>query len=337
MRAPAAWALLVSACGPSVAEPSWCTSSGEALGTTWNATWADPDGSCDEQEVRADVAAALAEVDRQMSTWRDDSELSAVRRGPGPVAVSRDTAEVVRHALALAAATEGAYDPTVQPLMEVWGFHGRERKIAAPTPEALAEARSRVGWSRVRIVDGLAGPSIDAGGTALDLSSIAKGHAVDRASTALSRRGLADHLMEVGGEVVTAGRGPAGAWRLGVEAPEEGLAPGQKLSARVAVTNAALATSGNYRNAVEVDGRRVHHTMDPRTGEPALSDVASVSVVAPDCRTADALATAVMVLGSDRGLALLEAYGDVEGLVLVQGPDGWQQRTTPGMGALLLP
>ncbi|MCA9569770.1 MAG: FAD:protein FMN transferase, partial [Myxococcales bacterium] len=173
---------------------------------------------------------------------------------------------------------------------------------------------------------------IDAGGTALDLSSIAKGHAVDRVSLALSRQGLADHMVEVGGEVRVAGSGPAGLWRLGVDAPEEGSVPGQSFVAVLQLTNQGLATSGNYRNLVEVDGRRVHHTMDPRTGRPAMTDVASATVVAPTCRQADALATAVMALGAEAGLALLEGLPDVEGLVLVAG-DPLVQRTTTGMDA----
>jgi thiamine biosynthesis lipoprotein len=279
--------------------------------------------------VQADAEAVLAEVDAQMSTWREDSEISAVRRG-GEVTVSPDTVDVVRDALALAAATDGAFDPTVQPLMEVWGFHSGSRTPAAPAPEALEAARAQVGWTRVRT-----GPDwVDAGGTALDLSSIAKGHAVDRVSTALSRRGLANHMVEVGGEVRVAGEGPRGVWALGIDAPEEGAAPGQRFVAVAELVNHALATSGNYRNLVEVDGRKVHHTMDPRTGQPAVSDVASASIVAPTCREADALATAVMVLGAEAGLALLEARPDVEGLVLVSG-DTLEQRPTSGMARFL--
>ena len=118
--------------------------------------------------------------------------------------------------------------------------------------------------------------------------------------------------------------------------PEEGLAPGGKLAAIVEVTNAAMATSGNYRNVYQVDGERVVHTMDPRTGRPATSDVASVSVVGPDCRAADGWATAVMVLGTDRGLALLEERPELEGLVLQVEGDAFVQRATTGMGGYLI-
>lgn len=323
--------LLALACTapPTPAELPWCGLQGQALGTTWSVRVQA--GDC--EAVRPLVEGPLGEVDARMSTWRDDSELSAVRRG-GRVHVSAETLSVVRDALALAEATGGAFDPTVQPLMEVWGFHGREREITRPSEEALADARSQVGHERVRVGVDADGPWIDAAGTALDLSSIAKGHAVDRVANALSRAGHTGHMVEVGGEVRVSGSGPSGRWRLGVDAPEEGSVPGTSFAAVVALTNHGLATSGNYRNLVEVDGRRVHHTMDPRTGQPAVSDVASASVIAPTCREADALATAVMVLGSEAGLALLEARPDVEGLLLVSD-EALTQRRTSGMPAFL--
>ncbi len=316
--------ILLWACAPP--PPSYCADRGEALGTTWSIRVEAP--RC--APLRPVVERVLEEVDRQMSTWRDDSELAAIRRG-GQVRVSTATASVVRHALAIAALTEGAYDPTVQPLMELWGFHDRSAEHTAPTDAELAATRARVGWDRVRVGADAHGAWVDAGGTALDLSSIAKGYAVDRISHALSLQGLANHMVEVGGEIRVAGEGPAGPWRLGVEAPEEGLAPGARVVAVVPLTNYGLATSGNYRNTIEVGGRRVHHTMDPRTGRPALTDVASASVVAPTAEQADALATAVMVLGADDGLALLERLPDVEGLVLVAAEQGWIQRRTSGM------
>jgi len=314
----------------------WCTYSGRALGTTWTVKWSTTAGVCEEKSVDQAVSEAIAQVDQQMSTWREDSELSKIRAGTGPVEVSEDTADVVRDALALAASTGGAFDPTVQPLMEVWGFHSKERVIARPTEQALQAARDAVGWEKVRVdyLDGV--PRIDAGGTALDLSSIAKGYAVDRASYAVSALGHPDHMVELGGEVRVEGHGPQGRWVLGVDAPEEGTAPGSELVAVIQLYERALATSGNYRNLVVVDGQKVVHTMDPRTGEPATSDAASVSVVAPDCRTADALATAVMVLGAEAGLALLERRSDVEGLVIrVEQSGEYELRQTSGMHQFL--
>lgn len=324
--------LLSGACAPPPPTPVLHELRGEALGTTWSVKWLGDRPS--EAEADAAIRGALAEVDQRMSSWRQDSELSAIRAAGGPVAVSEETAEVIAAALALAQATGGAFDPTVEPLMEVWGFR-KERREHAPTDAEVEAARARVGWWKVRLDRADGRPTVDGGGTALDLSAIAKGHAVDRVSHALSALGAADQLVEVGGEVRAHGAGPAGPWRLGVDRPEEGLAPGAELAAVVELVNASLATSGNYRSVRELDGQRVVHTMDPRTGRPYASAVASASVVAPDCRTADGWATALMVLGEAEGLAAIEARPDLEALLLVSTPDGFREVRSSGMAARL--
>lgn len=330
--------LALAACGASVSVDPATTRSpvaaeslnevrGEALGTTWMVKWVGQPGA----EVKPVVERVLADVDRQMSTWRDDSELAAIRAADGPVVVSEETAFVVREALSLAEATGGAFDPTVQPLMELWGLHGAKRE-APPTDDELASVLASVGWARVAVGRDEAGlPTVDSGGTALDLSAIAKGHAVDRISEALSGLHLPDHLVEVGGEVRAMGSGPKGPWRLGVDRPEEGLAPGQKLAAVATLTNVGMATSGNYRNTYEVDGVKVVHTLDPRTGRPALGTVASATVLAPDCRSADGWATALMVLGADQGMPLIEARPELEALLLVSEQGGFKQVRSTGL------
>jgi FAD:protein FMN transferase len=324
------FALLLLQLGCS-SEPTSSSLHGEALGTTWTVRVVGdlPAGA------EAALTTVLGGVDAAMSTWREDSELSEVRRGPGVVAVGEDTAEVVAAALALAEATGGAFDPTVQPLVELWGFHGR-RLESLPSEDALQAARSQVGWARVSLGRGPNGPWVDAGGTALDLSAIAKGHAVDRLSATLSALGATNHMVEVGGEVRGHGAGlSGGGWRVGVDKPREGTAPGEALAAVVKLRNAALATSGNYRNRYTVDGMVVGHTLDPRTGRPVQSDVLSATVLAPSCREADGWATALMVLDPQEGLALLEARADREALILVGGSEGIVTRMTSGMAAAL--
>jgi len=332
--AAACWMWTAGGCASSTVEdpgPVVHALRGEALGTTWTVKWVGEDRTSEVQDA---AIAALGEVDAAMSTWRDDSDLARIRAGSGPVEVRPETAVVVAEALGLAEMTGGAFDPTVQPLVELWGFHGAPRSTL-PTPDEVEQARAGVGWDRVVVAwspDGRA--HVDGGGTALDLSAIAKGHAVDRVSTAISRLGLGDHMVEVGGEVRVHGhRVDGGLWRVGVDRPVVGLAPGRELAAVVAVTNAGVATSGNYRNAVVIEGRRLGHTLDPRTGYPVSTEVASATVVAPDCRTADGLATALMVLPIERGVALAEGLPGVEALVLVDG--GATARSTTGMEALL--
>lgn len=309
---------------------------GEALGTTYTVKYLV--GEIADDDVAAGVREALASVDAAMSTWRPDSDLSRVRATPGPVVVSEATVEVVEEALSLAEASGGAFDPTVQPLVELWGIHG-ERRQDVPSAQELAAVMAQVGWERIVVGRDPEGrPTVDAGGTALDLSAIAKGYAVDRVSWALSRLGVANHMVEVGGEVRAHGMGPTGTgWRLGIDRPEEGLAPGAQLEAVVRLTNAALATSGNYRNAYVVDGTRIVHTLDPRVGRPVESGIASATVVAPDCTTADAIATALMVLGEEAGMALIEGRPQVEALLLVLDEGEFRAVKTSGMDAFLVP
>ena len=307
---------------------------GEALGTTWMVKFT---GDLAAADVSQGVTDVLAEVDAAMSTWRDDSELSQIRAADGPVVVSEDTWQVVGAALDLAEATGGAFDPTVEPLIELWGFHGQPL-TKLPSDESLATVMEQIGWQKVTLARTSSHePAVDGGGTALDLSAIAKGHAVDRVSNMLSRLGLASHLVEIGGEVRGHGQSPSGRpWRLGVDRPEPGLAPGAKLEATINLTNAALATSGNYRNRYEVEGKVISHTIDPRTGRPVESTLASATVVAPDCRTADGWATALIVMG-EPGMKLVNDLADVEALLLV--PDGgeFKQVKSDQMDQFLVP
>lgn len=300
---------------------------GEALGTTWSVQWGPADRVA-TADVEAAVVAVLREVDQRMSTWREDSELSRARAHDGAMEVSPETAEVVGAAVELARQTGGAFDPTVLPLMELWGLHG-EPRTTWPTRAEIAAVKT--GWRRVGLRYRAAAvepgdtpaprplvPLLDTAGTAMDLSAIAKGHAVDRVARALSRLGATDVFVEVGGEVATTGHRADGTpWRVGVEQPVVGSDPSQGLAATVELTTGAVATSGNYRNRYEIDGRVVHHTLDPRTGMPAESATASATVVAPDCRTADGWATALMVLG-EHGLPMIEARPDLEAWLILE-------------------
>lgn len=302
---------------------------GKALGTTWHVRWVEAGGQDHTADVQRVTDAALAEVDLHMSTWRDDSELSRARAADGPLTVSQDTALVVDAALDLARQTGGAFDPTVQPLMELWGFHG-DRRDDIPGEDEIARVVAQVGYQAVQLSPGPQ-PTLDTGGRALDLSAIAKGHAVDRIHNGLAGLGLGSVFVEVGGEVRVSGPGASGElWKVGVELPRRGTSQGQELALVGAVTNVAVATSGNYRNVYEVDGQRLVHTMDPRVGRPVETPVASATVLAPDCRTADGLATALMVLPAAEGLALVESMPDVDAALLLFDGDGFRLQATPG-------
>ena len=297
---------------------------GRTMGTTYAIRIAR--ASLAPRELRAlqaDVDAALDELNRQMSVWRPDSEISRFNRAGAhePVAVSPDFQFVVRRALEIAAATEGALDPTVGALVNLWGFGPDGLRREAPTSGQIAAARKTTGWRHLTLSpDGRLSKAVP--GLQLDLGAVAKGHGVDRVAALLRERGLKHFLVEIGGETLAEGLNADGEpWRVGVLLPDDS----GNLHGVLSLTGGrAVATSGDYRQFFrDPDGRIRSHIIDPRTAAPADHAVASVSVLAPDGLTADALATALLVLGPDEGLRLLRrGFPGIEALWILHSPDG---------------
>lgn len=304
---------------------------GEALGTMWSVDLVLPESPGPEAvaEIQERVASTLDRVDRGMSTWREDAELARFNRRTDlePFGFSPETRRVIASALELARETGGAFDPTVAPLVALWGFGAQ----AADSPPGLAEleqARRRVGWQKLEWRPGER-LARRVPGVQLDLSAIAKGYAVDAIVAELASDLPIAALVEVGGEVRALGAKPGGVpWRVGIDDPD---APGSRLSAVVHLTGAALATSGDYRRVRLVEGRRLTHVVDPRSGLPVEQRVASASVIAPTCMEADAIATALMVLGPDAGLAWVEDRPWLEVLLLIrEGEGSFERRASRG-------
>ncbi len=276
--------------------------SGRSMGTTY-AIQAD----CPGAAPREHIAAVLAEVDGQMSTFDSGSELAAFNRAPRgqPVPISAAVVEVVDAAKAVAEQTGGAFDPTVAPLVALWGFGAADVPEAVPTEAQIQAALGSVGYRK--LVSRLDPPSLEKHAPlTLDLSAIAKGYAVDQLAEVLQAAGCRAYLIELGGELRVAGTSPGGGpWRLGVESPagEGHLAPA------IVLRRGAVATSGDYRQYRERGGVRISHLIDPRTGRPVAHRLASVTVVAETTLFADAYATALMVLGEDAGLRFAEQNG----------------------------
>lgn len=284
---------------------------GEAFGTTWTVRVAAP--ARDPEFIRERVEAVLRDVDRSMSGWREDSEVSRLNQeaGAGPFPVSESLAEVVEAALRVSRASGGAFDITVAPLLALFGFGpGGDPDAPPPDPAALEEARSRTGPGTVELVrlDHGGRGILKAPGAALDLSGIAKGYAVDRVAEALRALGHKEHLVEIGGEVRA-----SGSWTVGVEAPLPGL--GRRVVRSWRVADVAVATSGGYRDFRETGEpgdeapRFMTHIFDPRAGRPVERPRGSVTVAADTCLEADAWATALFVLGPEDGLAVAERLG----------------------------
>ncbi|MGO1073059.1 FAD:protein FMN transferase [Lysobacter sp. CA199] len=277
------------------------------------------------------IQACLDQVVEQMSTWRDDSDISRYNRAEAGSThtLPAEFAQVLDAALALAADTDGAYDPTVGPLTDAWGFGPIGARAQAPDDDALSRARRRVDWRRLAY-DPAQRRLSQPGGACLDLSSIAKGYGIDRVADWLLAQGIADCLVEVGGELRGHGRKPDGsAWRVAVEQPG---GSDEEAAAVITLDGLSIATSGDYRRYFDAGQRRYSHTLDPHSGAPIDNTVASVTVLHPHCMHADALATALTVLGAHAGMAYANRRRLAALFVLREG-DGLVTRTTPGFVA----
>ncbi len=321
---------------------------GAVMGTRWNAKIVGVTDAQVASRLAMAVQAALDGVDAAMSTYKPTSELSQLNEAPVGVQrpVSAELGAVLDVAVEVGEASDGAFDVSVGPLVDAWGFGARRGAAAPPTDAELEQLAAAVGpesfaWQK-GVGEGAGAFSRNDARTRVDLSAVAKGYGVDRAAAALLRARQGRFLVEVGGEVVVRGLAPGKrAWMLGVEQPD--AAAGAILQA-VPMVDVALATSGDYRNFRVVDGKRVSHTIDPRTARPITHALASVSVLAADCAHADAWATALNVLGPEAGLAKATELG-LAALLVVRREDGtmdprpspaweqWKQRSESAAAA----
>lgn len=304
---------------------------GETMSTTYSVKvvtqgWAF--GPRQQQALQADVDACLEDVNRRMSTYRPSSELSRFNQhgDDTPFQFSDETFHVMQRSMEISALTGGAFDITVGPIVNAYGFGPESRPIEPPSDDKLAELKKRVGYRLVQL-DPLAHtarklrPDVYC-----DLSAIAKGYGVDRVAGLLDSRGIANYMVQIGGEVRVRGHNAEGRpWQIAVEKPMD---RGRAIHCVVGLVDKAISTSGDYRNYYMANGVRISHEIDPRTGHAVRNNLASVSVIRDDSETADALATAFMVLGPDDGYDLAEQKG-IAALFLVRQPDGaFLEKTT---------
>jgi thiamine biosynthesis lipoprotein len=288
---------------------------GSAFGTTYSVQVIPGENPGQRGAIEGIIEAQVALVNAQMSTYQDDSELSKLNANPStaPIRVSPELQEVLLEARRIHALSKGAFDVTIGPLVNAWGF-GPEL-VTPPSDEALAQARARVGMDKVQLDEQAHTVTRQTKDLYIDLSAIAKGYGVDQIGEALEGLGYPHYLVEIGGEVRARGLNrQAKAWVVGVEHPDGGA---QDVAERLPLADVSIATSGNYRNARLIDGKTVTHILDARSGEPVSHGLGSVSVLHPSCMTADALATALYVLGPDEGLSLAEREG-IAALFLVR-------------------
>ena len=299
---------------------------GESMGTGWQVLWVDRDATR-QPEVRAAVEAELGLVVQQMSTWLPSSALERFNdAAPGTRhALPEALAEVLQAGLWLAEVSGGAFNPAAGALVNLWGFGPAPRYsdpgFAPPAPEAVAAALTRCDWRALQF-DAQAREATQPGGLRLDFSAIAKGHAVDRVAQRLRAMGIEHALVEVGGELRGHGLRPDGMpWWVDLECPPVASGQATPRATRVALHGLSVASSGDYRRVYLVQGERLAHTIDPRSGRPVAHGLASVSVLHRDCLWADAWSTALTVLGREHGLALAESQG-IAALFVQREADG---------------
>ena len=313
----------LSGCSP---ESARSTLRGATMGTTWSVVYRDQAVPPSEQLMAA-IELRLREINAAMSTYLPDSEISRLNRGDLAPSerLSEDFVRVLGLALEVSRLTKGAYDVTVGPLVDLWGFGPEPFTGTVPAPDAIEQARSLVGSDGVTWHPAARHVSLT-DGMRVDMSSIAKGYAVDELVELLQGLGVEDMLVEIGGELRARGERPeGGAWLLAVESPVP--SEGRFVTA-LSVTDEGVATSGDYRNYFEIDGKRYSHLVDPRTGAPVDHELVSVTVVHKQCAMADALATGLIVMGLEEAYELARNE-ELAAYFVTYGADGLAVHSTP--------
>ena len=296
---------------------------GGTMGTTYHIKVVAGDAE-DVNELKEKIERRLAELNQVFSTYIKDSEISrfnALQRAGEKFEISDDFMQVMRVAGDIHRLSEGAWDGTVNPLVDLWSFGPTQREPRMPAAGAIKALLPTIGFDHIKIGE----PNFlvkDLAAVTLDLNAIAKGYAVDQVSKLVNAGGYKHYLVEIGGEIYAAGLRPDGQrWRVGINRPQKDAAFNEVYKA-VSILNQAFATSGDYRIFFEIEGVRYSHVIDPRSGYPVSNGVVSVSIIANNCTLADGLATAIMVMGAEKGIRLVNRLPNVEGFIVVEKSDG---------------
>ena len=307
--------------------------SGSTMGTQFNIKLPGGIGDYAPLRLQKDIEAELEDAEAQMSTYQWESVITqfSVSESLDWYAVPDAFCGKVQKSLQISEMTGGAFDITVSPLVNLWGFGPADIVDTVPEDETVATLLEITGYEHLQA--DCAQPAIrkDIAELMLDMSAIGKGFAADRVADFLEEKGFANYLVEIGGELRIRGKNSSGAdWAIGIEAP---MAYKREPHMVIHLTDTAMATSGDYRNFFEVDGQRFSHTIDIRTGKPVTHSLASVTVVDKKAWRADALATALLVMGPEDGMAFAESEG-LAVLMLLRTDDGFEERQTAAFKAL---
>lgn len=302
--------------------------SGLTMGTSYTVKIVSPESKLDRVTLSEEINLRLDEVNTQMSTYIDTSDLSFFNqsRTNGWVKIPIELFRVIEESLKISKLSNNAFDITIGPVVNLWGFGPEKKSSVIPDESAIHEALGKVGSHNIHLDAQNHAIRKDNPDLYIDLSGIAKGFAVDVIADYLDRLGIINYMVEIGGEIKTRGINPDNkVWHIGIEKP---LDDQRTIQTVVALNNTGMATSGDYRNYFEENGLRYSHTIDPATGKPITHKLASVTVLHPSTMTADAMATALLVLGPEHGfeLAIKE---NISALFLVREKDNFIEKMTP--------
>ena len=296
------------------AKPEFRYAQGLVFGTKYNITYYY------NADLKPEIEHTMALVDSALSMFNEQSTISAVNRSESIQVTDTMFLKVFRRAMEISDWTDGAFDITVAPAVNAWGFGFKHAEnIGDSTLDSL---RNITGYRKIHEQNGRI--TKDNPDIMLDCSAIAKGFGSDMVAAMLRSKGIDDYMVEIGGEIVVSGHNPKGnKWNIGISKPvDDSLSINTELQTVIPVTDIAMATSGNYRNFYVKDGRKYAHTLDPHTCMPVSHSLLSVTVFAADCATADALATSMMVMGLDSAQALCNRHPEIEAYLIYQSADG---------------
>lgn len=309
-------------------QPPFRTNEGLVFGTVYKITYQHAD------DLQNDIKQAMMEVDQSLSPYNPNSIITRINHNQDTT-LNEHFTQVFELAQKISSETDGAFDITVAPLVNAWGF-GFKNSINIE-PNVIDSLRQFIGYQKIKLENGQIikeDPRL-----MLDCSAIAKGYGVDRVAHLLDKKGVQHYMVDIGGEVVVKGKNSRmKTWRIGINKPvEDSLSINQELQTILEVSGVGMATSGNYRKFYYKDGKRYAHTIDPRLGTPVQHNILSATVIAKDCTTADAYATAFMVMGLEKAKAFCEKHPELEAYFICSGEgDSYEIYYTPGMNKFMI-
>jgi FAD:protein FMN transferase len=321
-------------CGKMPEEPLHL--SGPTMGTYYDVKIAQYPAGIPDESIQRGIEEVLGKVVAEISTYDASSELSRLNQNPSTdwIPISENLLEVISEGQRLSELSHGAFDITIGPLVNLWGFGPEHRAAAVPAADAVQEARARVGYGKLQLRTSPPAIRKQRGDIYIDLSALGEGYGAQRVAAYLDGLGVSSYMVAIAGTLRVKGlKADGGPWKVAIEEPS----PDRRIVDKIVrITDAGISTSGDYRNFFEEGGKRYSHEIDPKTGAPVSHRLASVTVVGTDLTRTDGLATMLMVMGEKDGPELAQAEG-IPALFIIHEGSGFSERSTPAFQRYLSP